>query len=312
MAYRHVPCMSEEVMAYLACSPGKIMVDGTIGGAGHSRLICRTIQPGGQLIAIDRDPDALRHAETELEPWLDNLHLINDTFANLPEILDGLGISQVHGILLDLGISRDQIETSGRGFSFQRDDPLDMRMDGRTGAPAEHLVNTLPEKELVGLFQDYGEERFARRIASAIVRDRQSQPISRSNQLAAIVKKAVPVNRRAKRSLHPATRVFMALRIAVNRELEHLDRFLARAQDCLKPGGRLCILSFHSLEDRRVKHRFRDMATGCTCPTSMPICQCQGRPVARLLTRRVVRPSEAEVQANPLARSTRLRAIEKL
>lgn len=311
MAYRHVPCMSEEVMAYLACSPGKIMVDGTLGGAGHSRRICRAIQPGGRLIAIDRDPDALRHAEIELEPWSDNLHLINDTYANLPEILDDLGISQVHGILLDLGISRDQIETSGRGFSFQRDEPLDMRMDGRSGTTAEQLVNTLPEKELVRLFQEFGEERFARRIAGAIVRDRQSQPISRSSQLAAIVAKAVPANRRAKRTLHPATRVFMALRIAVNQELDHLDRFLDRAQDCLKPGGRLCILSFHSLEDRRVKHRFRDMATGCTCPTSMPICRCQGRPVARLLTRRVVRPSEAEVGANPLARSTRLRAIEK-
>lgn len=310
MGYQHAPCMPEEVMAYLACAPGKIVVDGTLGGAGHARAICSAIQPGGLLIGIDRDPEALENAGVELGPWLDSVRLFNGSFADLPDFLEKAGITQVDGIFLDLGISRDQIESSGRGFSFQRDEPLDMRMDPKTENSAEHWVNTLSEKDLENVFRDYGEERFARRIARAIVRERKQSRITRSLQLAGIIAAAVPGRQRKRKTLHPATRVFMALRIFVNRELDHLDAFLARAPDCLKPGGRLCILSFHSLEDRRVKHRFRELAAGCTCSKTEPVCRCSGRPSVRLLTRRVVRPSEAEVAANPLARSTRLRAIE--
>lgn len=310
MGYQHVPCMPKEVMKYLACAPGKIIVDGTLGGAGHARAICDAIQPGGLLIGIDRDPDAIKNASVELGPWMDNVRLFNGTFADLPEFLEKADIPHVDGILLDLGISRDQIESSGRGFSFQRDEPLDMRMDPKTETSAEQWINTLAEKDLERVFRDYGEERFARRIARAVVRGREQSRITSSLQLAKIIATAVPGRKRKGKSLHPATRVFMALRIFVNRELDHLDAFLTRALDCLKPGGRLCILSFHSLEDRRVKHRFRELAAGCTCPKTEPVCRCSGRPSVRLLTRRVVRPSEAEVAANPLARSTRLRAIE--
>lgn len=311
MGYRHVSCMPAAVMNYLACAPGKIIVDGTIGGAGHARAICRAVQPGGILIGIDRDPDALQNAATELAGWSDSVRLFNDSFASLPQILEQINIPRVDGILLDLGVSRDQIESSGRGFSFQRDEPLDMRMNPGEGRPAEALVNGLSERELELIFRDYGEERFARRIARAVVRERQQEKISRSRRLAEIIEAAVPAGHRARQSLHPATRVFMALRIAVNRELGHLERFLESAVDCLKPGGRLCILAFHSLEDRRVKHRFKELSAGCTCPKTIPVCRCEGRPEVNLLTRRVIRPSAAEVAANPLCRSTRLRAVEK-
>ncbi|MFZ7125966.1 MAG: 16S rRNA (cytosine(1402)-N(4))-methyltransferase RsmH [Desulfobacterales bacterium] len=311
MGYRHVPCMLKEVMASLACRPGMIVVDGTLGGSGHAKAIAAAIQPGGILVGIDRDPEAIRNAEIELAPWSASILLFNDSFAHLPAVLEAAAIPKVDGILLDLGISRDQLESGGRGFSFQKDDPLDMRMDPGSGETAAGIVNTFPERDLELVFREYGEERFARRIARAIVRERQHTRITRSLHLAGIIAGAVPAGHRRRQSLHPATRVFMALRIAVNRELVHLDRFLDSAVECLKPGGRLCILSFHSLEDRRVKHRFRELAAGCICPKSVPVCQCGKVPSVRLLTRRVARPTEAEVSANPLCRSTRLRAVEK-
>jgi 16S rRNA (cytosine1402-N4)-methyltransferase len=300
-------------MAYLGCSPGKTIVDGTLGGGGHARRIVRAIRPGGCLVAIDRDPEALRNARSLMDAEAVEVRLVHDSFAHLPDILAAVGIDPVDGILIDLGISRDQIEASGRGFSFQREEPLDMRMDPSAGEPASHWVNRRRPDELERLFREFGEERFARRIARAIDRERRKAPIDSSLRLAEIIAAAVPGGRRgAGRPIHPATRCFMALRIAVNGELDHLDAFLAHGLDCLRSGGRLCILSFHSLEDRRVKRRFRELAARCTCPPSMVVCRCGGQPSARLLTRKAVRPTAAEVDANPLARSTRLRALEKL
>jgi 16S rRNA (cytosine1402-N4)-methyltransferase len=230
---------------------------------------------------------------------------------DLPSFLSQLGIDAVDGILIDIGLSLHQIEASGRGFSFNRDEPLDMRMDIRSTVTAADLVASLSERELAQLFSRYGEERWAAPIARHLVRQRQRRPVTTSGQLARLVAQAVPTAGRD-RKIHPATRVFMALRIAVNRELEVLDRFLETAVDMLKPGGRLCVLAFHSLEDRIVKRRFRSLERPCTCPPSFPRCVCGRQAVVRLLTRKVIRPSASEVGQNPMARSTRLRGVEKL
>lgn len=311
MTVYHVTAMLEEAVDMLACRPGKTIVDGTLGGCGHARRICEQIIPGGTFVGIDQDRDAIEQAHKVLPvdvPWI---HIVHGNFVDLPRFLSKLDIDAVDGILIDIGLSLHQIEASGRGFSFSRDEPLDMRMDVRSAVTAADLVASLSERELARIFSSYGEERRARRIARRIVERRQSQPVTTSAQLARLVAEAVPAGARA-RKIHPATRVFMALRIAVNKELEVLDRFLETAVDLLKPGGRLCVLAFHSLEDRIVKHRFRAMENPCTCPPSLPRCVCGRQASVRLLTRKVMRPTEAEVRKNPMARSTRLRGVEKL
>jgi len=304
--------MPEETIDLLAPQPGSVIADCTLGGAGHARLICQRILPSGLLIGIDRDRAAIRHAESALSEYAGNVRLFHGNFVHLSDFLSQLGIPVIDGILLDLGLSLYQIESSGRGFSFSRDEPLDMRMDGSGAPTARELVNRLDAGELERIFARYGEERWARRIARRIVSVRRKTSIDSSRQLADIVSAAVPRQPLSARKLHPATRVFMALRIAVNRELEHLETFLNTAADFLKPGGRLCVLSFHSLEDRIVKHRLRALAAGCDCPPDLPVCVCGKQPLMRLLTRRVLRPSPHEVQNNPASRSTRLRAAEKL
>jgi 16S rRNA (cytosine1402-N4)-methyltransferase len=312
MPYRHVPAMLAEVVELLDPKPGGFFVDGTLGGSGHARAILEKITPGGILIGIDQDPDALVNARAVLKPYSGSYHLFHDNFSSLPAILSRLDVSAVDGILLDLGISFHHLVASGRGFSFQQDEPLDMRMNPTAGSTAEELVNSADEKTLARLFREYGEERFARAAARRIAAERRSARIVSSGQLARIVAGAIPRKRAASQKIHPATRVFMALRIAVNRELEHLETFLAVAPELLKPGGRLCILAFHSLEDRIVKHRFRELANPCVCPPDLPRCMCGRIPVARVVTRRVRRPSKAEIAQNPMARSTRLRVLEKL
>jgi 16S rRNA (cytosine1402-N4)-methyltransferase len=311
MAPYHVTAMLEAAVRMLACRPGKTIVDGTLGGGGHARRICEQIAPDGVFIGIDQDEDAIAHARRHLAGKHPRMHLVHGNFADLAHILDRLEVAAVDGILIDMGLSLHQIEDSGRGFSFGRDEPLDMRMDVRSPTTAADLVAALGERELADLFKRYGEERWAVRIARYLVAERRRQPISTSLQLARLVAQAVPAAAR-RQPIHPATRVFMALRIAVNRELEVLDRFLATAMEVLNPGGRLCVLAFHSLEDRIVKQRFRQMAHPCTCPPSFPQCVCGRQATARLLTRKVLRPAEVEIRANPMARSTRLRAVEKL
>lgn len=310
--YRHMSAMLSEAIAYLNCVPGGIYVDGTLGGAGHAEAICKAIMPAGMLIGIDQDRDAIAHAERQLQPFAPHIHLFHGNFVRLPEFMAQLNVESVHGILLDLGLSQHQLEASGRGFSFQREEPLDMRMDVRTETRARDLVNQLKEDQLIRLFRDLGEERWAKRIARAVVNARRQHPLRTSRQLAELVSSAVPRASAAKQKIHPATRVFMALRIAVNKELERLEQFLDLALDCLRPNGRLVVLSFHSLEDRAVKRRFKLLAQRCRCPADLPQCVCGGQPLARLLTKKVVRPTNQEIADNPMARSTRLRAVEKL
>ncbi len=311
-AYRHVSAMLQEVIAALACRPGGIYVDGTLGGAGHACAICNRIGPEGLLIGIDRDRDAIDHAERALAACGSQIRLFHGNYSQLPEFLARMNIERVDGIILDLGLSQHQLAASGRGFSFQKDEPLDMRMDTRSPRRAQDLIADLDEDELARIFREYGEERYARRIARAIVVRRREGAVATTRQLADLVRRSVPAGAAARQKIHPATRVFMALRIAVNRELEELARFLDFGADLLLPGGRLVILSFHSLEDRLVKQRFKALAQGCSCPPELPRCVCQKRPVARLVSRKAVKPTEGEIAANPMARSTRLRVIEKL
>ena len=264
------------------------------------------------MIGIDQDSDAIANARSLLESFAPHVHLFHGNYISLPDYLDQLKINAVDGILLDLGLSQHQLESSGRGFSFQKDEPLDMRMDIRSPMTAADLVNDLEETELIRIFKEYGEERWSKRIAGAIVAVRNRAKLETSRQLAEVVRSAVPGRAAAQQKIHPATRVFMALRIVVNKELERLQTFLDTAVDYLSPGGRLCILSFHSLEDRMVKQRFKALAQGCVCPPDLPLCACGRRPEVRLVTKKVMRPTAQEAARNPMARSTRLRAVEKL
>ena len=304
--------MLYEVLRYLNCSPGKIYVDGTLGGSGHARAICKKIMPDGVFIGIDQDIDAIQNARKVLEPLDLRVHLFHGNFINLSDFLGQLKIRSVDGILLDLGVSLHQIESSGRGFSFKRDEPLDMRMSTAANATAEDLINRMAENSLRKIFQEYGEERWSARIARKIVQERRRKSIRSSKHLARIVCDAIPKPALYNQRIHPATRVFMALRIAVNRELEMLELFMKNVADLLTPKGRLCILSFHSLEDRIVKHRLKALEKSCVCPPGFPKCVCDQRSVIRLLTKKIVRPTKEEIGRNPMARSTKLRAAEKI
>ncbi|MFC1817312.1 16S rRNA (cytosine(1402)-N(4))-methyltransferase RsmH [Thermodesulfobacteriota bacterium] len=312
MAYRHIPVMQAEVLFCLNCEPGKIYVDGTLGGGGHSKAILKKIIPDGLLIGCDQDLDAIENAKKAFKRYAANIHLFHGNFIRLPEYLLQLNIDAVDGILLDLGVSLHQLESSGRGFSFKRDEPLDMRMDITSSSKAVDIVNKTEEENLRKIFKKYGEERWARRIARKIVTVRKHQIISSSKQLAEIVCTAVPKGASFSQRIHPATRVFMALRIVVNRELEMLESFLDKAVDYLNPKGRLCVLSFHSLEDRIVKHQIKTLEKECVCPPDFPKCVCSQKKMVRSLSKRVIRPSKDEIAINPMARSTRLRAFEKL
>jgi 16S rRNA (cytosine1402-N4)-methyltransferase len=302
--------MTAQVMEFADVKPGKIFVDATLGGAGHSRAILEAMQGRGLLVALDRDPDAVAHGK-ELFSSFENVRIVRANYSQLPEVLENLGLGAVDGIVADLGLSLHQLAASGRGFSFQADEPLGMRMDGPDGGPtAGDIVNGAPVAELLKIFRDYGQERYARRIADAIVRERQKAPLATSRQLGQIVVSAVPAAAR-KQGIHPATRIFQALRIKVNEELFHLEQFLDRFPACLKPGGRICIIAFHSLEDRMVKVRFKSLEKSCTCPDHLP-CVCGAKPQAKLVTRRALRPSDEEVSLNPLSRSARMRVLEML
>lgn len=312
MSYKHIPVMLSEVLHYLNCKPGKIYADCTLGGSGHASAILEKIIPDGILIGIDQDIDAIKNAKKKLKPYELNIHLFHDNFINLPKILSQLNINSVDGILLDLGISFHHLESSGRGFSFRKDEPLDMRMNIELDTTAEELINTMDEKSLAEIFFKYGEERQASKIARKIVKVRKKEKIKSSRHLAAIVCRAVSGNVSSKRRIHPATRVFMAVRIAVNNELNILNSFMETAVDLLKTEGRFCILSFHSLEDRIVKKKLKLMEGKCICPPILPRCVCNKTRIIRSLTKKVLRPTEEEVAANPMARSARMRAVEKL
>lgn len=304
--------MLNRAVDYLNCKPGKIYVDCTLGGSGHARAICEKIIPDGILIGIDQDPDAINNAEKALKQFEQNIRLFQKNYIFLPEVLRQSDILTVDGILLDLGISLHQLESSGRGFSFKKDEPLDMRMNPASGPKARDLINRMDESELKKIFQKYGEERQAGKISKRIVAQRRLKPIKTSAQLAGIVSDAKFVKRFDKHRIHPATKVFMALRIAVNKELENLEQFMKGVSDLLNPGGRLCVISFHSLEDRIVKQRMKYMEKACECPPDFPICICKKKKTVRILTKRVQRPSPDEIAMNPMARSAKLRVVEKI
>ena len=308
----HIPVLCDEVVNFLKPQSDGIYVDGTVGLGGHSYAILNASAPKGCVIGIDLDSEALAIAKERLQTFKDRCHLINGNFAEMPILLAGCGIDAVDGVLLDLGVSSLQLDTPGRGFSFNHTGPLDMRMQGEHGEvvlTAMQVVNNSPMDTLVDIFKRYGEERFARRIAAQIIKARQKTPITTTTHFAEIVKRAVP---RKTSKIHPATRVFQALRIHVNRELENLETGLDVAISLLKPGGCLGVITFHSLEDRIVKRRFQTCARTCLCPPKTPVCICGHKPSLQILTKRPVVPDASEVQHNPRARSAKLRVARKL
>ncbi len=311
VTFSHLSVLPDEVLALLAPAPGGIYLDGTLGGGGHARLILEASAPDGRLVGLDRDPSALRKAAEVLAPFGNRVVLRHRNFSDAAEVLAELGISGLDGMLLDLGVSSHQLDEASRGFSFRGEAPLDMRMDPTSGPTAADVVNAAAAEELARIFREYGEERWAGRIARRIVQVRQQQPLTTTRQLADLVRDTVPGGKAPAR-IHPATRVFQALRIHVNQELEHVSRGIASAIDLLNPGGRLVVISFHSLEDRIVKRFFLEEAKGCICPPRLPVCVCNHRPRLELLTRRGIRAAEAEVEANPRARSAVLRAVRRI
>ncbi|MGE5598238.1 MAG: 16S rRNA (cytosine(1402)-N(4))-methyltransferase RsmH [Bacteroidota bacterium] len=309
-AYHHQPVLAGEVSTFLAPRPGGIYVDATLGGGGHAARIAEAIAPGGTLIGIDRDLAAIEAARARLHPPGVRVILVHDNFANLRGILGELGVVHLDGLLLDLGVSSAQLDLAERGFSYRQDALLDMRMDQRQFLTARHLVNEASERELARIIFEYGEERWARRIARFIAERRRNAPIETTGELAELIKAAIPAGAR-RGGPHPAKRTFQALRIAVNGELDALREALAAGVDHLAPDGRLVAISFHSLEDRLVKEVFAAEARSCRCPPGMPVCRCPG---ARLtvLTRRPVVADPAEVARIPRALSAKLRAAARL
>ncbi len=311
MDFWHKPVMLCEVLRGLKLKPGGTYVDCTLGGAGHSAAILREIGKEGRLVGLDRDPEALAAAKERLSPFATGVNLVRADFRDLKEVLEHLEIEEVDGILFDLGVSSYQLDNPDRGFSYQHDAPLDMRMDQEQALTAGTLVNNLPVEELAEIIRKYGEERWASRIAKFIGEERKNSPIETTGRLVEIIKKAIPAGAR-REGPHPAKRTFQALRIAVNREIEILGPSLRTAVQYLKPGGRICVLTFHSLEDRIVKDIFRELASPCTCPRDFPVCVCGGKKEIRVVTPRPLLPSPEELEDNPRARSAKLRIAEKL
>ena len=307
MEFSHIPVLLEETISSLNIRPDGIYVDGTAGGGGHSEQIAKRLTTG-RLIAIDQDPDALKAAGERLAPY-SAAQVVEGNFSDIRAILQDLGIEKVDGVLLDIGVSSHQLDTPERGFSFHSDAPLDMRMSQK-GTSAADLVNTLSEGELAKIFFEYGEEKYSRSIAAGIVKARQSTPIETTLQLAQIISDNVPA--KAKRQGHPARQCFQALRIAVNRELDVLSQGLDNAFSVLKAGGRLSVITFHSLEDRMVKKRFAGFCTGCTCPPQFPVCVCGKTPAGKLPMKNPVVATEKELEYNQRARTAKLRTVEKI
>ena len=307
MSFEHLPVLANETIESLNIKPDGIYIDGTAGGGGHSQLILSRLTTG-RLIAIDQDPDAINATSARLMPY-GCVNVVKANFADMQQVAQSYGINKVDGILLDIGVSSHQLDTPERGFSFHNDAPLDMRMS-QEGPGAGDLVNSLPWQELAEILSRYGEERFSKRIAQGIAAAREQAPIETTFQLAEIVKNAYPAA--ARRDGHPARKTFQALRIAVNGELDRLSEGLDAAFSLLKPGGRLAVITFQSLEDRLVKRRMASWCQGCTCPPDFPVCVCGKTPSAELVTRKPVEASETELEKNPRSRSAKLRVCIRL
>lgn len=310
MEFSHKPVLLQECIDGLNIRPDGIYVDGTLGRGGHSEEILKRLTTG-RLIAIDQDQQAIDEAGARLEPFADRLTLVKDNFRNVARILQQLEIPGVDGMLFDLGVSSPQLDDASRGFSYQNDAPLDMRMDKSAPLTAYDVVNGWSESELKRILRNYGEERCAGRIAGQIVRTREDKPIETTGELVEVIRRAMPAAALREKQ-HPAKRSFQAIRIAVNDELGAVEDMIRTAPDCLNPGGRLCVISFHSLEDRLVKNGFAARENGCTCPREAPICTCGFVQTLKNVTRKPVTASETELEENPRARSAKLRIAERL
>jgi 16S rRNA (cytosine1402-N4)-methyltransferase len=311
MEFEHRTVLLDRTIEYLKVVPDGVYVDCTLGGGGHSLEILKRLGERGRLIGIDRDQNAIKAAGERLASFSDKAVLVHGNFKDIRRIVHGIGITAVDGVVMDLGVSSHQLDRRERGFSYMQDAPLDMRMDRQQSLTAMEVVNTYSEADLARVISGYGEERWARRIAAFIVREREKALIKTTGQLVDIIKAAIPASARRK-GPHPAKRTFQALRIEVNDELGILERAVKDGVDLLKSGGRICVITFHSLEDRKIKNIFRELENPCTCPPKAPACVCGKKPVIRVVTRKPAVPDKEEIQQNPRARSAGLRVAEKL
>lgn len=310
MEFAHKSVLLKECMEALAIKPEGIYLDGTLGGAGHSFEIVKRLTTG-RLIGVDRDPAALEAAAKRLAPYMNHVTMVHSNFCELDRILDDLGIAAVDGMLFDLGVSSPQLDDAQRGFSYMADAPLDMRMNREDALTAFEIVNTWPKEELRRILYDYGEERYAPQISAGIVRAREKAPIQTTLALVEVIKSSMPPQALREKQ-HPAKRSFQAIRIAVNDELNSVSKLMRTAFSRLKPGGRLAVITFHSLEDRIVKSEMLQAAKGCTCPPEFPVCVCGKKPLVQIITRKPILSGEEELEENPRARSAKLRVAEKL
>ena len=309
--FKHKSVLLDETIENLNIKPDGIYVDGTLGGGGHAYEICRSLKEGGRLIGIDQDEDAIHAASTRLEPFKDKVTIVRDNYCNIKTVLCGLGIDRVDGIVLDLGVSSYQLDTVERGFTYKEDAPLDMRMDNRSEMTAADIVNGYSEFDLYRIIRDYGEDKFAKNIAKHIVAARTAEPIRTTGQLTEVIKAAIPMKVRAVGG-HPAKKTFQAIRIELNHELDVLNNSIDTMVDLLETKGRICIITFHSLEDRIVKTRFRKNENPCTCPPDFPVCVCQNKPKGHVVTKKPIEPSEEEVEYNKRSKSSKLRVFEHI
>lgn len=311
MEFKHKSVLLYETVDELNIKPDGIYVDGTLGGGGHSYEIAGRLSEGGRLIGIDQDEDAIKAASKRLGPYMDRVTIVRNNYCNMDKVLDELGIDKVDGIMLDLGVSSYQLDAADRGFTYNVDTALDMRMDQRQEITAKDIVNEYSEFDLYRIIRDYGEDRFAKNIAKHIVAARQEKPIETTFELNDIIKAAIPMKVRATGG-HPSKRTYQAIRIELNKELEVLENSIDMMIDRLKPEGRLCIITFHSLEDRIVKTRFRNNENPCTCPPSFPACVCGKVPKGRVITRKPVVPTDEEINENSRSKSSKLRVFERV
>lgn len=310
MDFKHVSVLLNETIDGLNINPDGIYVDGTLGGGGHSYQICKRLSQKGRLIGIDQDGEALDAAREHLKEFEDKITLVRSNYCEIDTILQDLGVTKVDGIVLDLGVSSYQLDNLERGFSYKSDAPLDMRMDARQAKTAAEVVNNYSEYELYKIIRDYGEDKFAKNIAKHIVKAREQEPLKTTAQLSNVIKAAIPMKFQAKGG-HPAKKTFQAVRIEVNRELDVLKDSLDTMIEHLNPRGRICVITFHSLEDRIVKTKFRENENPCTCPPDFPVCVCGKKTKGKVITRKPIIPTEKEIQDNKRAKSSKLRIFER-
>jgi 16S rRNA (cytosine1402-N4)-methyltransferase len=310
MEFKHKSVLLEETIEYLNVKPDGIYVDGTLGGGGHAYEVCKKLGPNGHFVGIDQDAAAIEAASKRLEPFKDKIDIVRSNYVNMKQVLSDLGIEKVDGIVLDLGVSSHQLDEADRGFTYREDVALDMRMDQRQSKTARDIVNDYSEMELFHMIRDYGEDKFAKNIAKHIVMERAKQPIETTGQLIEIIDHAIPAKVRAKGG-HPAKKTFQAIRIELNRELEVLNDSLDTMIDLLNDDGRLCIITFHSLEDRIVKKIYKKNENPCICPPSFPVCTCGRKSKGRVVTRKPIIPTEEEIIENKRSKSSKLRVFER-